>query len=130
MCIIFAQTTKLFHIELLIFAFKMFHGMFSESTVNESYNNSNIETTLNNSMTLPMVNLTQEAVQEANTKNSDEENADKFWPDWATKVKCISHLMLTLYSSATFLIYYIKQKTSGSRGEIFVLILITCIIHF
>ena len=32
------------------------------------------------------------------------------WPDWANLLQCISHFLLTLYSSITFPIFCVKQK--------------------
>ena len=34
------------------------------------------------------------------------------WPDWANLLQCISHFLLTLYSSITFPIFCVKQKPS------------------
>ena len=47
----------------------------------------------------------------------EENNNSNTWPEWAEYVKCISHFLLTLYSTVTFLIYYVKQKTSGNSGQ-------------
>ena len=58
-----------------------------------------------------------EPTQEASTgSDSTEDSSPNHWPDWAKSVQCISHFLLTLYSSVTFLIYYFKQKTSESSG--------------
>ena len=33
------------------------------------------------------------------------------WTDWAKIVQCISHFLLTFYSSITFPIFYVRSKT-------------------
>ena len=35
------------------------------------------------------------------------------WTDWAKMVQCISHFLLTLYSSVTFPIYYAKTRSTN-----------------
>ena len=84
--------------------------------INErSYNNTNSTLTLNDSFPRTTGNTSSESML-AESPESVEEDNPKIWPAWAESVQCISHLLLALYSSVTFLIYYCKQKTSANRG--------------
>lgn len=87
----------------------------SGNNMEASYNSENSTLTLNNSLTLSTDIQSSESMSNE-TGDSVEEDDPKLWPDWATPVRCISHLLLAIYSSVTFLIYYCKQKTSVTRG--------------
>ena len=39
----------------------------------------------------------------------DTNKSEDVWTDWAKMVQCTSHLLLTLYSSITFPIFYAKS---------------------
>ena len=80
-----------------------------------SYDNANKTLNLNVSMSMIPGNASSESIL-AESPESVEEDNPKIWPAWAESVQCISHLLLALYSSVTFLIYYCKQKTSANRG--------------
>ena len=87
-----------------------YSGNKQNAYTNNSVNSNNTIVGANNTQTY-------ENSQEASGgSESSEENASNYWPDWAKSVQCISHFLLTLYSSVTFLIYYVKQKTSESSG--------------
>ena len=95
----------------------MFYENINGRKVNESFRASNVTATeLDNLMVLSVTNDTHESVEGETIMNFNEKNNVLSWPGWAHNVKCISHFLLTLYSSVSFLIYYIKQKTSGPRG--------------
>ena len=66
-------------------------------------------------MALTTLSPVSEEISENNSSDSIEEIESNDWPDWAKKTQCVSHLLLTFYSSVTFLIYYVKQKTTGNR---------------
>ena len=83
----------------------------------EQYTNPN--NTIYSNSTLIDANNTQsyKETHEANGESDlAEESNSNHWPEWAKLVQCISHFLLTFYSSVTFLIYYVKQRTSGSSG--------------
>ena len=89
--------------------------MMSGDNKHGSYNNENSTMALNNSLSLSNDTQISESMSDEPAE-SVEEDDPKLWPDWATPVRCISHLLLAIYSSVTFLIYYCKQKTSANRG--------------
>ena len=87
----------------------------SGHNIEGSDNNENSTLALNNSLALSTDTQCSESMSDE-TAECVEEDDPNLWPDWATPVRCISHLLLALYSSVTFLIYYCKQKTSATRG--------------
>ena len=60
---------------------------------------------------------TYDDTQESSDGRDSVEETSSNWPEWAKYVQCTSHFLLTLYSTVTFLIYYVKQKTSGNSGQ-------------
>ena len=60
--------------------------------------------------------ILSKGIQAENKTDSGEEPGNDIWPAWATTVQCISHFLLTFYSSVTFLIYYAKQKSYTTQS--------------
>ena len=83
--------------------------------VEGSYNNASSTLPVNSSSAMSSENQSSESVSDEHAESAEEDGSNP-WPDWATPVRCISHLLLALYSSVTFLIYYCKQETSVTRG--------------
>ena len=81
-----------------------------------SYNNLTPSASGNTSLSLPIHNTTSRNVTEDISMQEKENPVE--WPDWAKSIQCASHFLLTFYSSITFVIYYIKQRTSVSTGII------------
>ena len=96
---------------------QVFQGMMGSYSGDkqDTYANNTIKsnsTTINDNNT-----QTYEDTQESSDgSDSIEETGSNTWPEWAKSVQAISHFLLTLYSTVTFLIYYVKQKTSGNSG--------------
>ena len=91
--------------------------MMNGYNIEELNNYTNSSTASHDSVLLTTPSPIPEEIQETNSTDSFEENESNKWPDWAKSVQCISHLLLTFYSSVTFLIYYVKQKTTGLQGN-------------
>ena len=94
---------------------QVFQGVMREKYIEES--NNHINTTIISdvlSTASPIADTTQ---TNDDSSHSFEKNEVDQWPEWAKYIQCISHLLLTFYSSVTFLIYYAKQKRSGIRGN-------------
>lgn len=91
--------------------------MMSGYKIEDSNNYTNSITSSNDSVVLSTSSPISEAIQGNNSKDTFEDNESNKWPDWAKSVQCISHVLLTFYSSVTFLIYYVKQKNIGRRGK-------------
>ena len=82
----------------------------------DSYNNLTPSPSGNTSLSLPIHNTTSSNVTEDISMQEKENPVE--WPDWAKSIQCASHFLLTFYSSITFVIYYIKQRTSVATGII------------
>ena len=80
--------------------------------INAGHNLSNSS----NSTILTAASTKDVDVPEASKTGSLEESGANIWPDWAKYVQCVSHFLLTFYSSVTFLIYYAKQKSYTTRS--------------
>ena len=97
-----------------------FVQIFEESVVGQdksgSYNDLIPSGSGNTSLSSPIQNITSRNVTE-NISVQEKENPVE-WPDWAKSIQCASHFLLTFYSSITFVIYYIKQRTSVATGII------------
>ena len=103
---------------IIIYQTKVFHGMMGSYSGDKQDTYANNAIRSNSTIISDSNTQTYDDTQESSDgSDSIEETDSNTWPEWAKSVQCISHFLLTLYSTVTFLIYYVKQKTSGNSGQ-------------